>query len=81
MSWTKTQIANYINGKIKYSFNISDSYQLEFNTHDNRYDFEEFKSICKKMQNTGIGFIKIKTLDLPINGAYYTSKSLMRKHL
>lgn len=48
MSWTKTQIANYINGKIKYSFNISDSYQLEFNTHDNRYDFEEFKSICKK---------------------------------
>lgn len=48
MSWTKTQIANHINGKIKYSFNISDSYQLEFNTYDNRYDFEEFKNICKK---------------------------------
>ena len=39
------------------------------------------KVYVKKMQNTGIGFIKIKTLDLPINGAYYTSKSLMRKHL
>lgn len=48
MSWTKTQISNYINGKIEFNFNISDSYQLEFNTHDNRYDFDEFKSICKK---------------------------------
>lgn len=68
MSYTKSQVSNFLNDKVLFRFSISNDFIIEFDDYKEFFTFEELERIIKVTMIIGIQFMKVLQLILSLLG-------------